>query len=150
MAIVYEGEGDLFKSECQVITVPVNTVGVMGKGLALAFKLKYPDLFKVYRELCRSKELRVGVPYLYRQGSDRDVLLFPTKMHWKDPSRLEWIEEGLDYVYDTYEELGIESLALPPLGCGNGGLDYLLDVRPVIYQCLDDSDLPVEVLLYKP
>lgn len=103
--------GDIFKSQAQIITNPVNCVGVMGKGLALAFKNAYPRSFDEYRKLCTAGALRVGVPCL-SSADTRAILLFPTKDHWRNPSRLEYVDDGLKYLAEHYQEMGIESLAL--------------------------------------
>lgn len=152
MPIVYEGDGDIFHSGCQTITCPVNTKGVMGKGLALAFKNRMPWVFNHYRHLCFEGQLKVGQPAICHapHPNTPSVLLFATKQHWINPSRKEWIEEGLDYVREAYQELGIQSLALPALGCGLGQLDYYLDVRPLIYDALEDIPIPVKVILPCP
>lgn len=147
--IVYEGEGSLFDTRLQTITAPVNTVGVMGNGLALAMKQRVRGLFDFYKDLCDKKELKVGVPQIYKIPNSRHrVLLFPTKEDWKNPSKEEYVVDGLDYLITNYKEMGIEELGIPPLGCGYGGLDYIKFLRPALYEKLADIDLPVSIYLY--
>jgi O-acetyl-ADP-ribose deacetylase (regulator of RNase III) len=133
---------DLFGSPAQTLVNPVNTVGVMGKGLALAFRRRFPGgLFADYVRVCRTRELRVGTLYLWR-GSTPWVLCFPTKTHWRLPSQLGYVEEGLRCFASTYQALGITSAAFPLLGCGCGGLDPGA-VRRLLAHYLDP--LPIEV-----
>lgn len=147
--IIYEGEGSLFDTRLQTITAPVNTVGVMGNGLALAMKQKVRGLFDFYKGLCDRKELVIGVPVLYEiPNSKHKVLLFPTKAHWKQPSKEEYIIQGLDYLVENYEELGITEIGIPPLGCGYGGLDYIKFLKPLLYEKLSEIPLPVHIYLY--
>lgn len=137
-------EGDIFKSPAQVLVNTVNTVGVMGKGIALEFKKRYPDMFLAYREICEKRRLRTGSLMLCYEP-DYWVLLFPTKEHWRNPSRIEFIEAGLAKFCRTYAEKGITSIAFPKLGCGNGELNWS-DVRPVMEKYL--KDLPIDIYIY--
>mgnify|MGYP004458914883 FL=1 len=137
--------GDIFKSQAQVITNPVNCVGVMGKGLALAFKNAYPRSFDEYRKLCTAGVLRPGVPCL-SSADTRLILLFPTKDHWRNPSKTEYIEDGLKFLAEHYQKLGIESLALPKLGAGLGGLPWAI-VRSLIVKHL--GSLPINIEVYE-
>ncbi len=134
----------LFKSRLQTLVNPVNTVGIMGKGLALQFKRRYPAMFKRYKRFCDEGLLTVGRLDLYLAHGDHWVLNFPTKEHWKDPSRLEWIDAGLKKLAESYESKSITGLALPELGCGLGGLNWT-DVRPLIERHLGDLKIPVHV-----
>ncbi|MFH1086302.1 MAG: macro domain-containing protein, partial [Chloroflexota bacterium] len=111
--------GSLFQSPAQVLVNTVNTVGVMGKGVALEFKRLYPDMFAEYRRLCETGQLAVGKLWLYR-SPNKWILNFPTKEHWRNPSRVEYVETGLDAFRRNYSRMGIRSIAFPPLGCGNG------------------------------
>lgn len=142
--IVYEGLGDLFNTPCQIATVTVNCVGAMGKGIALGAKLKYPDIINEYRKHCYSGALVPGKLMFYPIGQGKKLLLFPTKMDWRDPSEIDYIVDGLVKLTDTYQEKGITSLAVSLLGCTNGGLSESL-VRPLIYQYLDAIDIPVHL-----
>ena len=137
-------EGDIFKSPAQVIVNTVNTVGVMGKGIALEFKKRYPDMFQAYRDICDRRKLKTGSLMLYYEP-DHWVLLFPTKENWRNPSRMEYIEAGLAKFCRTYAEKGITSVAFPKLGCGNGELNWS-DVQPVMEKYL--KDLPIDVYIY--
>ncbi|MXV12222.1 Appr-1-p processing protein [Xanthomonas sp. LMG 8992] len=139
--------GDLFASHAQVYTNAVNCAGIMGKGIAQAFKRRYPAMFEDYAVRCREGRVRIGEPYLYQDVSGLRILNFPTKRHWRSPSRLEDIAAGLDYLAAHLGEWDVRSLALPPLGCGNGGLDWE-DVGPLIYRTL--AHLPVDIEVYAP
>jgi O-acetyl-ADP-ribose deacetylase (regulator of RNase III) len=137
--------GNLLDSETQVLVNAVNTVGVMGKGIALEFKQRYPDMFEQYQQLCKTGQFSVGQLWLYKSPA-KWILNFPTKQHWKDKSRLEYIEVGLQKFVETYREQGIESIAFPQLGCGYGGLDWETQVYPLMEQYL--SLLPITVYVY--
>ena len=139
-------EGDLLKSNMHALVNTVNTVGIMGKGVALAFKKRYPDMYRDYVERCGRGEVRLGEPYVY-QASDHVIVNFPTKQHWRSVSRLSDIEAGLDYLEGHYKEWQIKSLAVPPLGCGNGQLEWRV-VGPILLRHLKCLDIPVE--LYAP
>lgn len=137
-------KGDLLSSPAQVLVNTVNTVGVMGKGIALQFKNKYPDMFKAYQYICEKNLLDVGKLYLWK-SPEKWVLMFPTKKHWRNPSKIEYIEQGLVKFVKNYERLGIESIAFPKLGCGNGNLDWKT-VRPIMEKYL--KPLPITVYIY--
>lgn len=139
--------GDLFASRAQTLVNTVNCVGVMGKGVALEFKKRFPAMFQDYVRRCEQKAVRIGEPYLYRDITGTLILNFPTKNHWRSPSRLKDIERGLDYLAAHSAEWGITSIAMPPLGCGNGGLEWG-DVGPLIYRKL--HRLPIDVEVYAP
>lgn len=140
-------QGDVLGSTMQTLINTVNCVGVMGKGIALAFKERYPAMFFDYQIRCRRKEVRLGEPYLYKIDDDRWVLNFPTKGHWYTVSRLADIESGLQYLARHAIAWGITSLAVPPLGCGNGGLNWA-DVYPLIKKYL--NPLPIAIEIYIP
>lgn len=135
--------GDIFNSKCEVITNPVNCYGVMGKGLALEFKKRFPDMFRHYQFLCYEGRLTLGNPWVY--DFPRRILLFPTKQHWKYPSKIENIEKGLQHLIIKYPD--IASIAFPALGCGLGGLQWK-DVKQVIIDQFENTDIFVE--LYEP
>lgn len=137
-------EGDIFESPAQVIVNTVNTVGVMGKGLALSFKQRYPQMFEKYRAACEKHLLTIGKLMLFYE-TDHWLLLFPTKEHWRNPSKLEYIEKGLMKFVQTYAEKSITSIAFPRLGCGNGELDWT-DVKPLMERYL--KELPIDVYIY--
>ncbi len=137
-------EGDIFNSPAQVIVNTVNTVGVMGKGLALSFKNRYPEMFESYKKVCEKNSLKTGKLMLYYYP-DHWILLFPTKEHWRYPSKLEYIESGLIKFVQTYADKNISSIAFPKLGCGNGELSWN-DVRPIMEKYL--KPLPIDIFIY--
>ncbi len=137
-------KGDIFSSPSKIIVNTVNTVGVMGKGVALEFKNRYPDMFESYKALCDENKLDVGKLVLWKNSS-KWVLLFPTKKHWRNPSKMEFIEQGLIKFTANWDRLGANSISFPRLGCGNGGLNWD-DVRPLMEKYL--NPLPLQVLVY--
>ena len=158
-------DGDLFFSSAQTLTISVNTVGVMGKGLASRTRYQFPDIFVEYQDLCRQKKLDIGKLCLIKREKNMDdllaydpeslknrnflkwFLLFPTKKHWKNDSILEYIELGLQDLLAKYKQLGIESLALPALGCGLGKLTWH-QVGPLMCHYLNQMD--IKTLIYLP
>jgi len=138
---------DLLKSKAQTLVNTVNCVGIMGKGIALKFKERFPDMFDDYVERCNRNEVRLGKPYLYKRLTPPWILNFPTKGHWRSVSRIDDIVKGLKYLLQHYKEWGITSLAVPPLGCGQGQLEWKV-VGPTLYRYLNQLDIPVE--LYAP
>ncbi len=139
--------GDIFESKCSTVVNTVNCVGVMGKGIALEFKKRFPEMFRDYVIKCNSGQVKTGSPYVFDNGDGIKILNFPTKDHWRSPSRLSYVLEGLDWFVNNYEKYGITSIAFPPLGCGNGGLSWKV-VGPLMYQKL--SLLPIEIEIYAP
>lgn len=139
--------GDLFASTAQTLVNTVNCIGVMGKGVALEFKKRYPEMYRDYVGRCGRGEVRLGVPYLYQPLVSPWIVNFPTKDHWRSVSRLSDIVAGLEYLIHHYRGWGITSLAVPPLGCGQGQLDWRV-VGPTLYAYLSRIDVPVE--LYAP
>ncbi len=139
--------GDILQSKAQTLINTVNCVGIMGKGIALEFKKRFPKMFEDYAARCERKEVKPGVPYLYRTLFPPQIINFPTKDHWKSVSRIADIERGLELLSSQYKEWGITSLAIPPLGCGNGQLEWKA-VGPLIYRYASQMDIPVE--LYAP
>ena len=127
--------GNIFDSKCNTIVNTVNCVGVMGKGIALEFKKKYPEMYSDYSKKCDSGEVHPGIPYIFRNPGGVQIINFPTKDHWRSPSRLSYVVRGLDWFIENYQFYGISSVAFPPLGCGNGGLDWDT-VGPQMYQKL--------------
>jgi O-acetyl-ADP-ribose deacetylase (regulator of RNase III) len=139
--------GDLFESRAQTLVNAVNCVGVMGKGIAEQFKRRFPPMFDDYKRRCKRKDVRLGEPYLYRDSSGVQIVNFPTKGHWRSPSRLVDVERGLDYLAKHAAEWSITSLALPALGCGNGGLEWS-ELGPLIHRKL--GKVPIDIELYAP
>jgi uncharacterized protein YwgA/O-acetyl-ADP-ribose deacetylase (regulator of RNase III) len=139
--------GDLFESSAQTWVNTVNCVGVMGKGVALGFKQRFPEMFADYERRCHRGEVRLGRPYLFKQLVEPWILNFPTKQHWRQVTNLKDIIAGLQHLQARYKNWGIKTLAVPPLGCGNGQLEWRV-VGPTLYRYLDELDIPVE--LYAP
>lgn len=137
--------GNLFQSPAQVLVNTVNTVGVMGKGVAFEFKRLFPEMFVRYRELCERGEFKLGQLWLYK-SPNKWVLNFPTKKHWRYPSRVEYITAGLRNFASNYAKMGIHSIAFPPLGCGHGHLDFETEVQPEMQRHL--GNLPIDVFIY--
>jgi len=126
----------VFETPAQTIINTVNCVGVMGKGLAAACSDRWPAMFDAYRQRCLNGELKPGKLLLYKTDTVW-ILNFPTKINWKYPSKIEWIEAGLQSFVRNYERMGITSINIPPLGCANGGLDWVTEVEPLIRQYLE-------------
>jgi O-acetyl-ADP-ribose deacetylase (regulator of RNase III)/uncharacterized protein YwgA len=139
--------GDIFKSKAQTLVNTANTVGVMGKGLALEFRRRYPDMYEDYLRRVERHEFKLGYPYLFKRRLPPWILVFPTKQDWRSVSRLSDIEAGLEHLERNYRVWGIESIAVPPLGCGLGQLEWTI-VGPTLYRHLAELDIPVE--LYAP
>lgn len=144
-------QGNLLDARVEAVVNTVNTVGVMGKGIALMFREKYPENFKAYEAACKAGEVEVGKMFVtagVELDGPRWIINFPTKKHWRQPTKLEWVRSGLVALKDVLREKQIKTVAIPPLGCGNGGLDWAV-VRPMIEAALDD--LPgVDVIVYEP
>lgn len=139
--------GDLFQSSAQTLVNTVNCVGVMGKGVALEFKERFPDMYTDYVHRCEAREVKLGQPYLFKRTTVPWILNFPTKDHWKSASKLSEIVAGLEYLSAHYKAWGITSLAVPSLGCGQGQLEWRV-VVPTLYRYLEKLAIPVE--LYAP
>jgi O-acetyl-ADP-ribose deacetylase (regulator of RNase III) len=143
--------GNLLEADAEALVNTVNTVGVMGKGIALQFRQAYPANYQAYRRACKHGEVILGrmlVHHTGRVANPRYIINFPTKGHWKSKARLEDIESGLRDLIDVVRREGIDSIAVPPLGCGSGGLDWD-EVRPRVEAAL--AALPdVRILLYEP
>lgn len=143
-------ETSVFNTDAQTIVNTVNCTGVMGAGLALEFKLRFPEMYRNYVHRCTEKEVKIGRPYLYRNYGTPWIMNFPTKIHWRNPSKIEWIQSGLEYFVKYWERAAIESIAFPKLGSDRGGLDwftvrrimeeYLNDLSLTIYICLDSTN----------
>jgi O-acetyl-ADP-ribose deacetylase (regulator of RNase III) len=142
--------GNIFNSKCQTIVNPVNCVGVMGKGIATVYRLRYPQMFREYQELCDSRQLTPGALWLYnKQDNAPWILNFATKQHWENPSKMEWIEAGLQNFVNTYKERGITSVAFPLLGTHLGGLDTA-GIKKLMDAYLGQCDIDVEIYEYNP
>jgi len=134
----------LLESTAQTLVNTVNCIGVMGKGLAQEFKVREPAMFTAYKRICDQHLLEPGKLWLWR-GSPSWVLNFPTKQHWRQPSKLEWVEAGLEKFVSAYEAQGITEISFPKLGCGNGNLEWH-EVRPVMERYL--GKLPIKVYIH--
>lgn len=156
-------DGDMIFSQMQTLTVSVNTVGVMGGGLAARARDDFPNLYVQFQKRCRSKELTTKTPYLYKDAYAADsqiaddtgrpqingekwFLLFATKQNWRNPSKMEYIHDGLQWLKENAVKNGITSLAMPALGCGLGGLRWE-EVLPIMCQTLRELDIPCEIYL---
>jgi O-acetyl-ADP-ribose deacetylase (regulator of RNase III) len=145
-------QGNLLEAPAEALVNTVNTVGVMGKGIALMFKEAFPENYRMYREACQSKNVKIGRVFATERrdfvSGPKWIINFPTKEHWRTPSRIEWIREGLADLRRFIEEHAIRSIALPPLGSGNGGLDWR-KVRPLIVEVLEPLQ-DVTITVYEP
>lgn len=144
-------QANLLESDAQAIVNTVNTVGIMGKGIALQFKNQYPQNYKLYAAACKAKEVVVGKMFVTEEtsllGGKKIIINFPTKTDWRKPSEYSYIENGLQDLVKVIEDKNIKSIAIPPLGAGNGGLDWN-KVKELIEQHL--SHLDCEVQIYQP
>lgn len=154
-------EGDIFNCGADVITIPVNCVGVPGKGLAKAFAQRFPNAAAEYKKMCApTKGWYPGSVNLVSTQDDDDrliknIVLFPTKDHWRRPSQLEWIEQGLESVVELFDPAGtrgrweVNVLGVPALGCGEGGLAWA-DVEPLIVSKLRRLVRARRVIIFAP
>lgn len=140
-------KGNLFDSKAEALVNAVNTVGVMGKGIALEFKNRFPHNFTVYKEACEKGNLKTGFVLPVAENDGRIILNFPTKAHWKDASKYEYIETGLKSLKEQIKIYGLKSVAIPPLGCGLGGLEWA-KVRRMIENEL--SSVNIQIYVYEP
>src|SRR5262245_37177465 len=149
--MIEEVRGNLLDADVDALVNTVNTVGVMGKGVALQFKQAFPENYKAYRAACQRSEVQLGEMFVFdtgRLGSQRYIINFPTKQHWRARSRLSDVESGLRDLARVIRDYQITSVAVPALGCGSGGLDWR-QVRSRIFDML--GELPsVRVLVYPP
>lgn len=144
-------QGNLLEADVEAVVNTVNTVGIMGKGIALMFKDKFPENFTTYARACENEEVRIGKMFVTENKQlfgPKWIVNFPTKKHWRTRTRIEWIEAGLEDLVGVIREKNIHSIAVPPLGCGNGGLDWA-DVRRLIVDALGDFE-GLEVIVYEP
>ena len=146
---ITEIKGNIFTTKAQTIVNTVNCVGVMGAGIALEFRLREPEMYHRYVELCKAGKLAPGILWLYK-SADPQVLNFPTKQDWKHPSRIEYLEMGLKKFTATYQEKGIKSIAFPMLGADKGGLPVDVSKRIMLQYLTPLQDLDVEIYEYDP
>lgn len=144
-------EGNLLESNAVALVNTVNTMGVMGKGIALQFKNQYPNNYKLYKKACKEKEIQVGKLFITEEysllGNRKIIINFPTKTDWRKPSEYSYIESGLKELFKIISENKIESVAIPPLGAGNGGLEWNR-VKCLIEQYL--TGLNCDIQVYEP
>ena len=144
-------QGNLLEENAESLVNTVNCVGVMGKGIALQFKQAFPENFRQYEKACRADEVQPGRMFTVATGSlfyPRYIINFPTKRHWRGKSKIEDVKSGLKALVTEVQQLGISSIAIPPLGCGNGGLDWA-KVKPLIESAF--AELPeVKVIVFEP
>jgi len=149
--MIHYTQGNLLNAEADAIVNTVNTVGVMGKGIALMFKERFPKNMQEYAKACKAKEVHTGKMFVTETGEligPRWIVNFPTKQHWRSPSKMEWITTGLADLKHFIVDKNIKSIAIPPLGAGNGKLDWL-DVKPQIEKALADLG-DVDIYVYEP
>lgn len=144
MITFLQGE-NIFFQDAKTLVCPVNTVGVMGNGLACAFKNRYPGLYDAYQKACKMGVFQKDGYFVFEEKYGKQILCFPTKRHWSKDSQLRWIESGLKKLAETYKENDITSIAIPPIGCGKGNLEWQ-QVKPLIIQYLAGTDMDVRVL----
>lgn len=142
--------GNIFDSECQALVNPINCEGVMGKGLALEFKNRYPDMFKEYKLACKRQSIRYGgdiwVWINHELFSETKIIInFATKEFWRNSSKLEWIERGLKNFIEKSSKLSLKNIAFPKLGCANGRLDWETQVKPLMIKYLEPLDIECEI-----
>lgn len=143
-------QGNLLEARVEALVNTVNTVGVMGKGIALMFKERFDENFRLYAAACKAKEVQTGkmfVTPVHELDGPRWIVNFPTKQHWRAPSRMEWVIEGLQDLRCFLIEQQVKSIAIPPLGAGNGGLEWA-EVREQIERALGDLD--IDILVFEP
>lgn len=144
-------QGNLLKEQAEALVNTVNCVGVMGKGIALQFKQAYPENFRQYEKACRAKEVQPGQMFTVSTGcllNPKYIINFPTKRHWKNKSKIEDIKSGLIALVEEVQRLGITSIAIPPLGCGNGGLNWQ-EVKPLMESTFAQLS-NVQVIIFEP
>lgn len=143
--------GNIIEANTEAVVNTVNTVGVMGKGIALAFKKAFPNNYKIYRKICEDKEFNIGDLLITNTGQliPKYIVNFPTKKHWRGKSKIEFVEIGMQELVKEINSKEIKSIAIPPLGCGNGGLNWN-DVKPIILKNLKSLGSKIEVIIYEP
>jgi len=144
-------QGNILESDAQALVNTVNTVGVMGKGIALQFKKAYPNNFNAYQNACKRKEIAIGRLFVTKDNNlnsgEKIIINFPTKKDWRKPSEYSFIEKGLDDLVQFIKNQYLQSVAIPPLGAGNGGLEWE-KVKKILEQKLKDLD--IEIFIYEP
>jgi O-acetyl-ADP-ribose deacetylase (regulator of RNase III) len=144
LRIVHE---NLFAVKADAIVNPVNCVGVMGAGIAKSFKNMFPSMFEAYRFACETSMLRIGTVHVYQEDDGRRIINLPTKLHWKNPSTVEFIRTSLMALAGANKTLKLSTIAMPAIGCGCGGLDFDSQVYPILLEVADTTDLDLTVCL---
>jgi len=142
--------GNLFKEKVDAIVNAVNCVGVAGKGIALQFKKLYPYNFQLYKQACNNHKIKIGKMFITKNlhlHQPKYIINFPTKNHWREESKIEYISKGLDDLADKIQKLNINSIAIPALGCGCGGLEWK-QVKNIIKKKLENLDM--NIFLFAP
>ena len=141
-------QGNIFTSQCQTLVNTINCVGVMGAGIALECRLRFPKMFDQYVQFCDEDKIKVGLLWVYK-SADPWILNFPTKKHWKYPSKEEYLHSGLENFVETYKSRGIKSIAFPLLGADKGGIAQDRSIS-IMEQYLSDLELDIEIYKYDP
>lgn len=137
-------DGSIFDSDCTALVNPVNTVGVAGAGLAKQFAIRYPRANDAYVNLCKGGVLTIGTVGAYEDATGKTIVFFPTKDHWRNPSALEYIEAGITPLVNWIKKSGVDSIALPKLGCGLGGLRWR-DVKLLLISELHEIPIRIDI-----
>ncbi|MEQ6391013.1 macro domain-containing protein [Bacillaceae bacterium S4-13-58] len=148
--LIHFRTGNLLEDDAEALVNTVNCVGVMGKGIALQFKQAYPDVYKEYAKECKQGNMEIGKVHVVSTDSlfgTKYIINFPTKKHWKEKSKMHYVEDGLQDLVKVINDLGIQSVAIPPLGCGNGGLEWM-KVKAKIIDAFQNS--PIDIHVYEP
>lgn len=140
--------GNLFESEAECLINTVNCEGFMGKGIAYQFKLKYPNNNKDYVKACKNHSLTIGKLHYFKEDG-KLIINFPTKDKWRQKSKIEYIESGLTALVELIPSLDVKSFAIPPLGCGNGGLEWHV-VKDILIQKLEQLSTNYDFIIYEP
>jgi O-acetyl-ADP-ribose deacetylase (regulator of RNase III) len=141
-------KGNIFSTNCQTIVNTINCEGVMGAGIALEFRLRYPEMFRKYQYLCESGKIDIGTLWIYKTAN-KNILNFPTKRGWRYPTKIEYIELGLKKFLQTYKEKNITSIAFPLLGAGKGGIE-VQKTLDIMQKYLSKTDIPIEIWFFDP
>jgi O-acetyl-ADP-ribose deacetylase (regulator of RNase III) len=149
--MIHFTNGNLLKSDVEALVNTVNTVGIMGKGIALMFKDAFKENYELYEAACKAGEVKVGHVFVTHRNElfgPKWIINFPTKKHWRHPTKTQWVIDGLQDLRDFISKNNIKSIAIPPLGCGNGGLDWQ-NVKKLLVEALSDLER-VEIIVYEP
>lgn len=144
-------KGNILESKAEALVNTVNTVGVMGKGIALAFKNSFPQVFQEYKNAVDNKEISIGNVQVVKTNmiSPKYVINFPTKKHWRHPSKIQYIGDGIVDLIKKIKKYNINSIAIPPLGCGNGKLEWTV-VKPLLQNLLTEVSENVDIIIFEP